>query len=349
MEFGLSHEQTLLADSVGRFLTDQAPLDRVRRFTADGDDGDIWDGLCSLGIPSLLVPEEAGGAELSCLEAALVAEVLGYHATPAPFLGTAVAAPVALRGAGDEHDRLAAIAAGSLRVGLAAGQSTGARGDAGVLFKGGRLSGKALFVTDFPADAYLVADDERRLHLVSAGAEGLTGRRLTTIDRTRPTGELGFDGTRALLSIDDPAVLDRVLDAARVALAADTLGAAQRMLDQAVAYAGERRQFNRPIGSFQAVKHACADMQVHIAVTRQLVRAAIESVVHGRDDGAASMAKSYASTAAVDIAGKAMQLHGGIGYTWESGIHVYLKRAALNRSLFGSPAVHRKELAKRYV
>ena len=143
--------------------------------------------------------------------------------------------------------------------------------------------------------------------------------------------------------------LRRLRDRAAVAVACDSLGISEAMLSATVAYAKVRQQFGRPIGSFQAVKHACADMQVHIAVSRQLVRAAIESVVHGRDDGAASMAKSYACTAAVDIAGKAMQLHGGIGYTWESGIHVYLKRAALNRSLFGSPAAHRKELAKRYV
>jgi alkylation response protein AidB-like acyl-CoA dehydrogenase len=123
------------------------------------------------------------------------------------------------------------------------------------------------------------------------------------------------------------------------------------MLSATVGYAKVRQQFGRPIGSFQAVKHACADMQVAIAVSRQLVSAAVEAVAEERADAgvAAAMAKSYTCSAAVDIAGKAMQLHGGIGYTWESRIHVYLKRAALNRSLFGSPAAHRRELAKRYL
>jgi alkylation response protein AidB-like acyl-CoA dehydrogenase len=123
------------------------------------------------------------------------------------------------------------------------------------------------------------------------------------------------------------------------------------MLSATVCYAKVRHQFGRPIGSFQAVKHACADMLVHISVSRRLLRAAVQAIVEDRDDAtvAASMAKSYACSAAVDVVGKAMQLHGGIGYTWESGIHVYLKRAALNRSLFGSPAAHRKELAKRYL
>jgi alkylation response protein AidB-like acyl-CoA dehydrogenase len=142
----------------------------------------------------------------------------------------------------------------------------------------------------------------------------------------------------------------RLLDRAAVAVACDSLGVSEAMLSATVAYAKVRQQFGRPIGSFQAVKHACADMLVHISVSRQLVRDAVQAIVEERDDAtvAASMAKSYACSSAVDVAGKAMQLHGGIGYTWESGIHVYLKRAALNRSLFGSPAAHRKELAKRY-
>ena len=123
------------------------------------------------------------------------------------------------------------------------------------------------------------------------------------------------------------------------------------MLSATVSYAKVRHQFDRPIGSFQAVKHACADMLVRISVSRQLVGAAVDAIAEGRPDAgvAAAMAKSYATAAAVDVVGKAMQLHGGIGYTWESGIHTYLKRAALNRSLFGSPAAHRRELAKRYL
>ena len=155
---------------------------------------------------------------------------------------------------------------------------------------------------------------------------------------------LRFDG-------DPAAAVRRLLDRAAVAIACDSLGLSEAMLAATVAYAKVRNQFGRPIGSFQAVKHACADMQVAIAVSRQLVSAAVEAVAEDRPDAgvAAAMAKSHACSAAVDVAGKAMQLHGGIGYTWESGIHVYLKRAALNRSLFGSPAAHRRQLAQRYL
>ena len=173
------------------------------------------------------------------------------------------------------------------------------------------------------------------------------------LDETRRLATVSARGDEpAVMAFDsDPAAAhSRLLHRAAVAIACDSLGLSEAMLSATVAYAKVRHQFDRPIGSFQAVKHACADMAVKISVARQLVSAAVDAVAEDRSDAgvAVAMAKSYACGTAVDIVGKAMQLHGGIGYTWESGIHVYLKRAALNRSLFGSPAAHRQELAKRY-
>ena len=158
------------------------------------------------------------------------------------------------------------------------------------------------------------------------------------------TEALRFEG-------DADAQVRLLLDRGAVAIACDSLGLSEAMLSATVSYAKVRHQFGRPIGSFQAVKHACADMLVKVSVSRQLVGAAVDAIAEARPDAgvAAAMAKSYATAAAVDVVGKAMQLHGGIGYTWESGIHVYLKRAALNRSLFGSPADHRRKLAQRYL
>jgi len=248
MEFGLSHEQTLLQDNVDRLLRNQVTLERVRQFAAappqpddpGPHDADIWNGLAELGVPALLIAEDAGGVGLGCLDAALVAEALGYHAAPAPFLGSAVAAPVALAG----NDRCAAllseVATGSARVGLAVGAAVGARNGAGVRSERGALHGTALFVTDYPADHYLVADDRGALYLLAADTDGVRTRHLTTVDRTRPTGELTLDGAAAIEVADDPAILQRLLDVTRVMLAADTLGAAQSMLDKAVAYAQER-------------------------------------------------------------------------------------------------------------
>jgi alkylation response protein AidB-like acyl-CoA dehydrogenase len=185
---------------------------------------------------------------------------------------------------------------------------------------------------------------------VASAAVGLRIEEQPVLDETRRLSTVTADGVEvdaaAVWRFDgDPLARLQVLrDRAAVAVACDSLGLAQAMLDATVSYVGVRHQFGQPIGAFQAVKHACADMLVRISVARQLVT----SAVNDPNEMTAAMAKAYACDTAVEVAGKAMQLHGGIGYTWESGVHVYLKRAALNRSLFGSSAAHRARLAKRY-
>ncbi len=349
MEFGLSQEQILLQDSVTRFLADQVPLERVRRFADESDDTDIWRGLCELGIAGLLIPEAAGGVGLSCLEAALVAEALGHHVAPAPFLGSAVAAPLALCYAGAaDHPLLPRIAAGEATVGLAVAGATGARAGAGVRWEGGVLNGRALFVAGYPATHYLVADQARGLNLLEAGASGLSGRNLTTVDRTRPTGELTLDQTPAERLTDDPEVLARVLDAARVMLAADTLGAAQSMLNQAVAYAGERQQFGRPIGSFQAVKHMCAEMAAELEPCRALVWYAAHALDHLPEEARLTACHTKAHLAEVGkfVAKTATEVHGGMGFTDLLGLHYWFKRIGYNRQMLGAPELLREEAAR---
>ena len=196
----------------------------------------------------------------------------------------------------------------------------------------------------------MLATEAGRPVLVEADGLGVTAR--PVVDETRCLATVVADGATVVgvLGFDRPDAVQALHDRAAVAIACDSLGVAQAMLDATVSYVRVRNQFGRPIGSFQAVKHACADIAVTLAVSRQLVDTAVAAVAAGTDASTATaMAKSYACSAAVDIAGKAMQLHGGIGYTWESGIHVFLKRAALNRSLFGSPTAHRKRLAERYL
>jgi len=356
MEFGLSHEQTLLQDNVDRFLRNRVTLERMRQFAATPPqpddpgphDADIWNGLAELGVPALLIAEDAGGVGLGCLDAALVAEALGYHAAPAPFLGSAVAAPVALAG----NDRFAAllgeIAAGSTRVGLAVGEAVGARNAAGVRSERGTLHGTALFVTDYPADYYLVADHRGALHLLGAGAGGVSTRHLTTVDRTRPTGERTLNGTDAIEVTDDPALLRRVLDVTRVMLAADTLGAAQSMLDQAVAYAQQREQFNRPIGSFQAVKHMCAEMAAEIEPCRAMVWYAAHALDHLPDEAHLTACHTKAHLAEVGkfVAKTATEVHGGMGFTDLLGLHYWFKRIGYNRQLLGVPETLREEAAR---
>ena len=292
-----------------------------------------WPTLVEAGWVGLEVPEQFGGAGATFAEVAVICEEMGRAASANSYLGSAVLAIGALKALqpSDTRDRLLAeVASGAIRV-AAALESwqfvPDAEGADWILV----IASGAVAVAHLPAIAQPVLDGTRRLAAVSANAA--VGSEV-----------LRFEG-------DPDAAVRRLHERAAVAIACDSLGLSEAMLAATVAYAKVRSQFGRPIGSFQAVKHACADMQVAIAVSRQLVSAAVEAVAEDRPDAgvAVAMAKSYTCSAAVDVVGKAMQLHGGIGYTWESGIHVYLKRAALNRSLFGSPADHRRQLAQRYL
>jgi len=356
VEFGLSQEQEFLRDTLTRFLADNAGLPRARRF-ADGDERraqDLWDGLVALGVPGLVIPEAHGGVGLTTLDAATVAQTLGAAIAPVPFIGTAILVPRALIKAGSADQQaewLPRIAAGETIVGVAVSEAaSGAREGAKVTASAGRLSGKTLFVLDFEADAYLVADDRRRLYLVDANAKGLTRRDLRTIDATRRVGELVLDGVAAQLlpASEDAAVLADVLDVGRVLLAADTFGAAQNMLDQAVAYSLTREQFNRPIGSFQAVKHMCAEMAAELEPCQSLVWYAAHAVdaIPGEARVTACHAKAHVAEAGKFVAKTATEVHGGMGFTDLLGLHYWFKRIGLNRQLLGSPERLREEAAR---
>ena len=225
-----------------------------------------------------------------------------------------------------------------------------------------RLFGQVDYVPDAAGAErlLLLARDAAAAPVVVAAEPTAPGLRVVgqrVLDETRDLAEIAAEGaaldeTSILRFAADPeASARRLLDRAALAIACDSLGLAEAMLEATVAYAGVRHQFGRPIGSFQAVQHACADMLVQVEVSRELVAAAVERLMGGEPgvSRAVSMAKSHACAMAVDVVGKAMQLHGGIGYTWESGVHVYLKRAVLNRSLFGSPGAHRRRLGQHYL
>jgi len=354
MEFGLSEEQTLLTDTLRRQLADRVGLDRVRTVADGGDDGDIWRELSELGVPALCVPEGAGGLGLGLLDAALVAERLGYAVAPTPFVGTAVMAVTALARADDGHDLLAAIASGQRRVAVATAEATQPRADAGMeatadAARGsrGRLNGKALFALDAPADHYLIADSRQTLWLADADADGLTVERLATIDRTRRTAELVCRDTPATCVSTDPEDFHHMLDAGRVMLAADTLGAAQYMMDAAVAYAGEREQFGRPIGSFQAVKHLCAEMAAALEPCRGMVWYAGYALDALPDERRLYACQTKAHLAEVGrfVARTATEVHGGMGFTDLLGLHYWFKRIGANRQLLGAPEFLRDEAA----
>ena len=351
MRFALSEDQMLLQDSLNRALADLSPLDRVRRFADDNQPTapDIWAGLSDLGLPGLMVAEEYGGLGLGLVEAMLAAEALGRVVAPTPFLGSAVLAPLALQLAGTAEQKtrwLPKLVAGEATAGVAISEAVaGARDGAGVTADNGRLTGKALFALDAPgADLLVVADRLGGLHLVPAAHAAAP---MSSLDATRRLTELTFEATPAepLASND---ALTRLRDAAWVMLAADTLGACQAMLDKAVAYAKERKQFGRTIGSFQAVKHLCAEMAAELEPARALVWYAAYAFDHEPDEASlmAAHAKAHTSEIGRFIARTSTEVHGGIGMTDLLGLHYWFKRIGQNRQLLGGPERVREIAAK---
>lgn len=356
MEFGLSEEQRLLADSFNGFLEDKCPLDRVREVaeTHGSHADDVLAGLVELGAAAVLVPEEHGGLNMSLLDAALIQEALGRHVAAIPFMGN-VLASIALKHDGSPAQKetwLAEIADGSANFGIGLAELNGERDGAGLEASGDTLSGSTLFVIDGEtATDFILADKEGALHLVSAKAEGLMRSSLKTIDRTRRVSELRLESVKSERLDEDKSAGEtaaKMIAAGRVLLAADTLGAAERMIEKAVAYSLERKQFNRVIGSFQAVKHMCAEMAAKLEPCRALVWYA----AHAQDEVPAEAAvmachaKSHLSEVGQWVARTATEVHGGMGFTDLMGLHYWFKRIGLNRQLLGGPERVRREAAE---
>ena len=355
MEFALSQDQHMMQDSLRKALAERSTQARVRAVVdgAHAMDAQVWATLRELGIPALLVPEEYGGLGLTLLDAAIAAEELGRAVAPAPFLGSAVLAPLALREAGSAEQQAAwlpRIASGDAIVGVALTEAlSGARDGAGVRLENGRLSGSALFVIDgAQADGYLVAERGGAMLLVDAQAQGLQRQRLHAVDGTRPTVALQFDQVPAqALPGASAATLARLRDAAWTMLAADVLGAGWAMIERAVGYAKERRQFGRLIGSFQAVKHLCAEMATELEPARGLVWYAAHAfdAMPGEAPLYAAHAKALAGEAGRFVARTSTEVHGGIGITDELGLHHWFKRIEFDRMLYGSPERVRRHAA----
>ena len=344
MEFGLSQEQLILDESVRKFLSSEVPLDAVRA-VASGEttDARIWQNLAEMGLAGVLIPEAHGGAGLGMLDAVVIAEALGYAVCPGPFLSSAVMASYLLNESG-ATDPLARVAAGEYRVGIAFADAIGAR-KGQVSESGSALTGQTLFALDAEADAYLVALNDGRVFMIETSA--LTRAPLTTIDHTRSVCELSFDASPACLVTDDKALVRQTILRGRAIQAADTLGAAQCMLDQAVAYSLERKQFNRVIASFQAVKHLCAEMVSQLEPCRAFVWYAGHAFDESTEDAAvtACHAKAHLAEVGQFVAKTSTEVHGGMGFTDLLGLHYWFKRIGFNRQMLGSPEAVRQEAA----
>lgn len=344
MEFGLSQDQLLLDDSVRKYLSSEVSIDVVRRVAAgEQSDGDIWHGLAEMGLAGIIIPEAHGGAELGMLDAVAIAEALGYAACPGPFLSTAIMSAHLLNHAG-ATDPLSGMASGEYRVGIAFSDFVGSRKGA-VTESDSKLSGQSLFALDANADAYLVALSDGRVYMVEN--EHLERKALSTIDTTRSVCELNFNQTPACLVTDDAQLARDTLYRGRAVQAADTLGAAQYMLDQAVEYSLDRKQFNRAIGSFQAVKHMCAEMASQLEPCRAFAWYAGHAFDESTEDAAetACHAKAHLSEVGQFVAKTSTEVHGGMGFTDLVGLHYWFKRIGFNRQLLGSPEAVRHEVA----
>ena len=357
MYFGLSEEQQSLEDNIKKYLEDNASLDTIKE-VAGGDSAkaeNIHKGLLELGISGLMVPEQYGGLELDMLFASVVSGALGAGTAPVAYAGAYVMAPIALSLGGSESQKetwLPKIAGGEAVVGIGISEYVGAREDAAITFSNKSISGRCLFVIDAKnADAYILANKAGELYLVDAKAKGISVTELVTVDKTRPSIELNLKNVEAELlpgSENNQEVINKVLDAGRLMLSADSVGASQVMLDKAVAYSLERKQFGRVIGSFQAVKHMCAEMAAELEPCHSMIWHAAHCYDHDPSQARllACHTKAHVSEVAKQISKTSTEVHGGMGFTDELGLHYWFKRIGLNRQLLGSPELVREEAAK---
>jgi alkylation response protein AidB-like acyl-CoA dehydrogenase len=372
VNFTFSDEQEELRRTIRRFLDDKSPSTEVRRLmeTPEGYDEAVWKQMAQeLGLQGLAIPEEFGGQGFTWVELGIVLEETGRALLCAPFLSTIIAS-TAIQNAGDAEQQkalLPGIASGETIATFAFGEPDhgwtaddvtleATSNDGGYVLNGtktyvidGGIANLIVVAARLPGTS---GPEGIGLFTVSGDAEGLTRAPLDALDLTRKLERLEFKGVAAT-PLGEPGkawrAIERTLNHIAVALAAEMVGGAQRALDMAVQYAKDRVQFGRPIGSFQAIKHMCADMLLQVESAKTATYYALW--VAAADDSdlpiAAPMAKAYAADAFFKVACDNIQVHGGIGFTWEHDAHLYYRRAKSSELMFGDAPYHRELLAQR--
>jgi alkylation response protein AidB-like acyl-CoA dehydrogenase len=348
VDFDLSAEQRLLEQSIDGFFAGSFPLSRVRD-CYDAQLGPL-DDLGALHLSEILIPEAYGGGGGTILDVAVAAERLGAAAAPGPFLGRVLAGyAIAIAGSHEQRAHwLPKLASGERRATIAVGEP-GDRWSLDELRMGGhRLTGEKRYVLagDGVDMAVVVLADG--LALVDFGADGVTVTDTAVLDRTRPMTCLAVDGPDHERLAGGAEAAQQVLQLGAVLIAADAYGGAARCLDMAVAYCQQREQFGTTIGHFQAIQHQLADMAVDVLPSRGMCWYAAHAMDCGLDDagGFASLAKAHITERYVAAARRTIEVHGGIGYTWESDLHFFLRRAVFDRAYLGSPELHRQRRAR---
>jgi len=360
MDFGLSEEQRQLKDSARAFLGGECPTPVLRKIMAsdEGYPRELYGQIAKLGWSGLIVPEEFGGAGLGMLDMAMILEEGGFAAMPGPFLFSSVLAASALKlgGSKDLNSKwLTALAEGKAIGTVAVVESAGSIEPVDITTvaskegSGWRLSGAKMFVpyanvADFIVVAAKNDAGEIALFVVDAKSAGVTIRSLKNLDLTRRVSSLELKNVPAELLNGGAELFAKLIDVAAVAIAADSLGGTERALEMAVEYSKVREQFGKPIGSFQALKHAAAEIVADLEPARALVWYAAHRAGEN-SSREASMAKARLCDIYSRGTDRAVLMHGGIGFTWEHDMHLWFKRARFNESYFGSPGYHRERVA----
>ncbi|MGA7873143.1 MAG: acyl-CoA dehydrogenase family protein [Candidatus Binatus sp.] len=362
MDFGLSEEQQQLKESARAFLSGECPTTYVRKVMAtdDGYPRELYDQVAKLGWTGLIVPEKFGGAGLGMLDMTMILEESGYAAMPGPFLFSSALAASALKLSGSEQLKskwLAALAEGTAVGAVAVVESAGsidARDINAIAMKGGggwHLNGAKMFVPYANVANFIVVaakhDSAIFLFVVDTKSPGVTIRPLKNLDLTRRVSSVELKSAPAERLKGGTDLFPKLIDVAAIAVAADSLGGTERALEMAVDYSKVREQFGKPIGSFQALKHAAAEIVADLEPARAMLWYAAYALDTGAADASRTAAMAKARLCDIYSRGtdRAVLMHGGIGFTWEHDMHLWFKRARFNESCFGSPAFHRERVA----
>jgi len=354
MQFGLSESQQILKDTARKFFAGESPIAAVRKTmeTDTAHDAALWTKLAEQGFTGIITPEDYGGMGLGKVELVLLLEEAGYALLPGPFFSTvALAGSVIDACATPEQKKkyLGRIAAGQARATLALVEAAGSWDPDGLKISaaGGNLNGTKLFVTDAAVADFIVVVARDGVFVVEAKTPGLNIEPMKGMDLARKIYAVEFKNTPAE-RLGDASGLAGALNVATAALCAEMTGGMQHTLELTVAYAKTRKQFGKPIGIFQAVQHLCADMYLETESSRSATYYAAWALEENVPDAAAavSVAKIYASDASRNVGNHGIQVHGGMGFTWENDIHLYYRRAKASETMLGDATFHRERIAR---
>ncbi|MFN7994433.1 MAG: acyl-CoA dehydrogenase family protein [Bryobacteraceae bacterium] len=369
MQFGLTETQQVLKSSAREFFSTECPWGEVRRLMNTGTayDATLWQKMAQQGWTGIIFPEEYGGLGLGMVDMAVALEEMGRALLPGPYFSTVLLAGAAIESAGNAAQKkryLSRISMGEARATVALLENKprwepeAVQVRARLTLNGWELDGRKLFVTDAGSADFLVCvarrDGDLGLYIVPRGARGLTIELIPSIDDTRKLYRVDFESVEVaepdFLAIGNSAeeALRRTLAIAAAGLTAEMVGGMQRVMEITVEYAKARKQFSKPVGQFQAVQHLCADMLLLTESSRSAAYYAAWALQQHAPAAAVavSVAKSYASDAYREVGNRGIQVHGGMGFTWENHVHLYYKRAKASEVMFGDAAYHREQIAR---